>query len=481
MTSKARPIPKKRSRRLAVAVVVLAIALIGAWLAITSSGRSALEAATNRVAVAGLPLLPADIKPAKDRTGQDPAAWFARVANAKNLWDMRALSVPSTYRPLLESARRREFGEDARVAFEQFQASMEKLTSEEKDPLASWSAFWTVLDKLLRESDGTSDWGDAPENALRLLSIGLEPSMQIAREAKDYGPIDPAQLTAQLDAANEGFPRLLVVQELGILDAVQANAIYHAQSQQYAKALDDVRAGLAVARIHRPSCLFVGNMLWTVDLQRTLDILQAILPMLPRQLDVADIEAELTAMMPRQEMAAAIAGERAFGNRVYEHMSHGDYPADKAAFATNNPLWRAHWALVRDWDRAAYLDAMGVWIDRLAKPAYLRAPLASKDPNSWWAPMASIITPVFSTKIGLADQLEARLALARAALASYRGGAPAAFTFLATSIDPFDGRTLRSATGDGGFIAFWSIGPDLKDDGAKDRALDIVWTLKLRE
>jgi hypothetical protein len=125
MTAAARPTSKKRASRVAIVSIALFVAGIVAYFAFRASSRAALDAATNRVAVAGLPLMPSELKPAKDRVGKDPAEWFARVANTKNRWEMRELSVPSTFRPLLESARRRELGDDERVAFEKFEATSE--------------------------------------------------------------------------------------------------------------------------------------------------------------------------------------------------------------------------------------------------------------------------------------------------------------------------------------------------------------------
>src|SRR5262245_41162800 len=114
-----RPVTRRRKLQnwLLVAAVVLVPTLV-AWFWIKASGRSARDARWNRIKMSGDPLMPADIPPPPSR-GKDPAEWLARLTGVRNRWDMWDLSDPEDFRKLLESARRRELGEDAREAFEQ--------------------------------------------------------------------------------------------------------------------------------------------------------------------------------------------------------------------------------------------------------------------------------------------------------------------------------------------------------------------------
>jgi hypothetical protein len=481
--------PRARRRRLWIPLATAALVL-GGLFAFVRVGAAMREAAIDRIKMANQPLLPIDLKPAHDRKGKDPAEWLARVNDVRNTWEMHDLTDATSYHKLLERSARRDFGdderalfgEDARVAFAELEICIEKLIEGEKDSAAVWNSFWGALDGLLRQSNGSSDWGACPEKALRVLALGLEKSMKLAREGREYGPVDPQVVARLLDKENESFPSLPVVQEARIADAVQVWALHDAQSKRFATALDDVRAGLDVARIHQPSYWLVSHVLWVLHMGRTLDALEAVLPLLPRGLDVSDIEATLSAARPRDELAFALVSERAFTNRVFEHMREGWSPPEGTALhASFVERWR--WRLVGDRDQAAYLDAMTHAIERAAKPRVLRAPEDEPSRSAWWHPIATMITPTLEAHLTAADALEARLALARAALTAYRAGAADTFKFLKDSHDPFDGRPLRCAFGTGaqeGLVVFWSVGPDGNDDGGTDPTKDIVWRLKLK-
>lgn len=481
--------PRARRKRLWIALAIVALAIGGA-IAFVRSGAARREAAIDRIKMANEPLLPSDLKPARDRGGKDPAAWLARVNDVRNAWEMRDLTDATSYHKLFERAQRRDFadeeragfGEDARVAFAQLQICIEKITEGQKDSAAVWNSFWGTLDGLLRRSDGSSDWGECPAKALRVLALGLEKSMKLAREAHEYGPVDPRGVAQLLDKENESFPFLPAVQEARIADAVQVWAMHDAQSKRFKETLDDVRAGLDVARIHQPSYWLVGHVLWVLHVDRTLDALEGVLPLLPRELDVADIDAALSSLRPRDELVLALQAERAFANRLFQHIREGWSPPEKSALhASAFERWR--WRLVGDRDQAAYLEAMTRAIERAAKPRILRPREDDASRSAWWNPIATKITPPLEDRLTAADALEARLALARAALTAYRHGAAETFKFLKNSIDPFDGKELRCAFGAGaqeGLVVFWSVGPDGKDDGGSDPAQDIVWRLRLK-
>jgi hypothetical protein len=469
---------------LLAAVIVLVV--IGAWITVQARGRSRRQTAIDHVIIAHEALLPAQLEVPADRRGKDPSEWLARVANVHNAWDMSAIADAHTYNTLLESGRAGRHGENGRVAFERFEACMgpwlaEQKDAAQKDIVEAWSMYWVDMAARLQEANGTIEWRECAQAAVQLLAAGLEPSMKLAREAAAYGAIDPKHVGAQLDAQDEPFPRLPVIEEARLADAVHVTAMFDAHAQRYGDALDDVRAGLAVARIHQPSDWVLSNMLWVLHVRRALDTLQMILPQLPRGLEVADIEAQLTAMSPGDELAHALKGERAFGNRVFESMRNGWRPPGGAAFAPSSLLSGVQRWLVGDADQAAYLEAMAQEIEIVSHPAFLRRDLPAHPTAGFWTPATSVVLPALASPLSTVDVLEARLALARVALTAYRAGAKDALTFLSKSVDPFDGQPIRCAFGDKGLIVFWSVGPDHRDNSATTGSDDIVWPLRLRD
>ena len=148
-----------------------------------------------------------------------------------------------------------------------------------------------------------------------------------------------------------------------------------------------------------------------------------------------------------------------------------------------NGLRRWSTRLVIDHDQAAYLEAFERTIARASRPEFMRSPESGVSKAAWWQGLGALMPPILEQRLATADALEARLALARAALTAYRYGAAKTFEFLKDSIDPFDGRPLRCALGVGpqeGLVVFWSVGSDKSDDGGTDPTKDIVWRLKLK-
>lgn len=467
-------------RRWWIAIFFVAV-LLFCWLGVRWRGAALRRAAIDQIKIDNQALIPAFLpSPAQDRTN-DPGEWLMRVARSRPAWDMSDLSDPERYRFLLEEARSNRLGEDARISFEDFEQKFRSLLESAPDKTAFWNEFWVGLAVRLRNCDGTRDWGPAKNSAVHLIAVGLADCMQVARQAAQYGPIDPVRAAAELENSNASFPTLPFLEEARLGDAVHVTAISKAQSGYAAEALESLRAGLAVAHIHAPSEWLMSEMMWSLQMTRVLDALQTILPMLPRGIDLSWLEQELTAARPRDSMARAIRGERAFGNRVLELIRSGDLPRDGVLYAPGTWLSRLHRALVNDVDQARYLTTMTEAARRAESPAYLRTKAIDGVPDSFWAPTAAIIAPEFGPSLRTSDLLEARLGLARAALTAYQKGAKDALTFISESFDPFDGRPLRCGFGDDGLVVFWSTGPDGKDDAADVESDDIVWGLKLAE
>ncbi len=453
-------------------VAVVAIRLVGA---------QRLRAAVDRIALEGQALTPAYLPIPKNEGKLDPSEWFARVARSRPQWDMTQVSDPSKYPLLLDEARTNRMGEDARLAFEAFDAALRVHLEGAADQAAQWNEFWVALAVRLRECDGVRPWTDRERSAVRLIAVGLGNEMLLARQAAAYGVIDPVRESAALEGPAESFPKLPFVQEARLADAIHVTTLNHVQSGRAGEALDTLRSGFAIARIHSTPRWLMSEMMWTLQMTRVLDGMQTILPMLPRGLDLADFEAAFTEARPRESMAMAIRGERAFGYRVFERLREGAAPHDVASLAPRSFLSDLRGMLVGDFDRARYLDTLTTAALRAEQSRYLRQPAIDGVPDSFWTPIASIVAPQLEPSLASSDRLEARLALARVALVAYRQGAKDALEFLSKSTDPFDGRPIRCGLGDTGLVVFWSAGSNGKDDGALPDTDDIVWGLKLRD
>jgi hypothetical protein len=121
---------------------------------------------------------------------------------------MSDLSDPKKYSFLLDEARANRMGEEARLAFESFDAELRKYLAARGDSSEKWNQFWVGLALRLRECDGVQTWGSLNEGAVRLLAAGLASQMTLARQASAYGVIDPVRATSALESSNESFPKL---------------------------------------------------------------------------------------------------------------------------------------------------------------------------------------------------------------------------------------------------------------------------------
>jgi hypothetical protein len=462
-----------------VAIFVTLVAL--SVIILQARGRARRQTAIDAIKMTREALMPSDLKTPADRTGRDPSEWLASTGSTRNLWEIAALSDLESYQQARDAGATGRAEDEARIAFERFESCIRPVLAARKDSNAAWSEFWVGVATQLRTADGTAAWTDCQAEAVQLLATGLAPSMKLARAAAGLGPIDPQRVTRALDQADAGFPELPFTREVRIADAVEATALFDAQSKRFAAALDDVRAGLDVADVHRPSHWLLGYAIWTMHVGRALDSLQLILPLLPRGIDVTDIEARLTALRPGEELATALRGERAYGYRVFESLRSGWTPKGGASFAPSSLLARMHRWLVGDEDEAAYLEAMTSSIERAQQPAFLRKEAMPAPPTGFMTPVTSQVMPALDGMMSASDLLAARLALARMALAAYRGGAQDALTFLSKSIDPYTGLPLQWGTGENELVAFWSVGPDRKDNNASPDSDDVRWALRLRD
>lgn len=462
-------------------VVALIAVVVTAFFVLRGAGDRRLKRAIKRVELEGQALTPAYLPIPKNAGKPDPTEWLTRVARSRPAWTMSDLSDPAKYAFLLDEARANRIGEDARIAFETFDVVLRKFLEGAADSSAKWNELWVSLAVRLRKCDGVQPWGELNEAAVRLLAVGLAQQLTLARQAAAYGEIDPVREASSLESANEAFPKLPVLEEAVLADAVHVTAVHKAQAGYALEALDALRAGLAMARIHSSPRWLMSKMVWALQMLRVLDGLQTILPTLPRGLDVADIENELAAARPRAALAQAIRGERAFGYHRLTTLYEDGVVEAADTLVPISFFQRLTAPLVGDTDRAEYLEALTDGANRAEQVRHLRAPAFDGVQRSLWTPFAAAFAPSLEPSLHTSDLLETRLLLARVALVAYRAGAKDALQFLSTTADPFDGRPIRCGFGEKGLVVFWSVGPDGKDDGAVPDSDDIAWGLKLPE
>lgn len=138
-------------------------------------------------------------------------------------------------------------------------------------------------------------------------------------------------------------------------------------------------------------------------------------------------------------------------------------------------------SLTLSYDQARNIRAWRERIDRIALPAFRRPKAAAPGwSEKHLAPMTTWMSRAPETAMATADDLEARLVLARAALIAFHSDAKALLEFVAQTTDPFDGKPIRAGFGEGGLVLLWSVGPDGVDDGGLDDERDLVWRFRPR-
>ncbi len=454
-----------RPRILLALIAILVLALVGAFAA-RWYGAKQRQAALLALAAAGKPVFPEDLVRAPD-SGPDPAPWLLRVASAERRFEPGMLRAPESWAQLRENARRGALGPEVEAAF----STLEACAGAADAPTAVARVY-----AVLEARDGIVDPPPCGLEALELIEAGHAPFLDIAREAAGLGAIDPTVVLKRLEADGATLPKLPAIEIVRLAAALPAHTLRASWSGDDARVLDALRTQADVARVVENSGLLIGAIVWTQAVQRLLDGLEIALPGLDADADLAWLETELERLRPRAVLTAALEGERTWTNRVYTLARTQGQGAVEVPDTGWIPL-----GFVLAYDQSVYLAAVENEIGRLAKSAYLRPP---REEPGWverrFAPLARMLRPLYAEIETGFDEVEARLALARAALIARRGGAEAALPWIGQSTDPFDGRPLRCAMGREGLVVFWSVGRDRVDQGGGDDALDLIWRLRLR-
>jgi hypothetical protein len=450
---------------------------LGAWAVFSWSSMLARSTAIDRVRTAKQPLTTAELKSTGQRAGKDPAEWLARAASTQSAFELGDLMQPERYAELLQRARAGALGAETAAAFDALEAHFEAVDVRARD--VARRELWTSLEQGLRLADGTLEWKRPHVDAVRLLVLGLAPFAPVLESAHEYGSIDPRSIVKQLDDAHAFWPSLPAGSEPRVADLAYLRALERALGGAGARVGEPIGNALACAAIHEPPALLVSFGFWSVHVERALDALQVSLPLIERGVDWTAIEAQLLALRPRETLRAALRVERTFGNRAFELLEHGADDLETLGVDIDRPAWVLGLTLTRD--SAIYNETLTDALEALTKPfAARRSEPRRQLTGSWMSPIANGIVPRVDDLALLADKLEARLVLARAALIAYEAGARDALAFLGKSNDPFSGKPVQCALNESGMILLWSVGADGVDDGGSDPTRDIVWRLRLR-
>ncbi len=418
------------------------------------------------ITASGAPSLPEDLqRPADPRP--EPTQWLAQATAARTRWDPVALTDAAMFGALREKSAQGQFGGEAEEAF----AALETCAGSSANAAA---AVQRVLD-ILNSHDGIVVTPPCGLEAVRLTAMGMAAHGEVGMLAGRYGPIDPQVIVDSLTATGATFPTLPIQSTIDVGASLQLELLQALWSERLDRVPDLLRAQRDVAHIYEGAPFLVGAF-GVFDSERSLlGMIELALPRLDPGTDLAWLERDLEAMRPRAQLATAATGERAFGNRAFELIRHG---GDRSELPANSFLPAS---LRISYDQAYFLDTWGQRIASLDDAAFRRA----SPPRPGWfdrvmAPISSALATAPDAITALADELEARLVLARTALLAFRTDAKALLEFIPKTSDPFDGKPIRCGFNDGGLVILWSVGPDGVDDGGTDDAKDIVWRYKPR-
>ncbi len=444
-----------------VASFLLAI-LLGA-LALRWMGAQMRADELSRLAAESQPIVPSDFAESKDPQ-PEPTPWFVELASSSARFELADLANPTTFESWRKRAESGDLGAEVRDAF----ARLETCAGS-----GAAAAVQRVID-VVAARDGIVEIPECGREAAALLALGVAPRVDVARRAKLYGPVSPRVVNEILDRTGAVFPNLPVPQAVELGQALAIEVVRASWNDHPELVPDLLRAQRDIARIFESVPLLVASFATIKSDTRLLEMLEFALSRLPRDTDLGWLEAELESIRPRARLAAACVGERAFGNRAYETMRTGAKPSGLAKGGLPT-------ALTLSFDQATFLRSWRERIARMGDAAHRRGPEPSFGAiEKKLAPIATTIVRFSEGMLLAADDLEARVLLARAALLAFRTDAKSLLEFLAKTSDPYDGRPIRVGFTESGITTLWSVGPDGSDDGGLDDTRDIVWRFRPR-
>ena len=405
--------------------------------------------------------------------GDDPGPWLVKVAQSQPRWSLADLATPAARDSVLARLDAGEAADAGRAAARELRAAWSEDGRGTDD---GWASLAGRLDQRLEHAAGIESWLRTERALLAVVALGGEGLVNLALEARGLSSIDPQAVLAALDKEAAPFPQLPALQEIELARACRATALLGALRQDPGLWQAGIDGLLAMARVHDQPDWLMAAVLHQSHLRTLCDVLELSISHLPREWDLRAAEDALSVARPREALRRGMAGERAFGLRVWDRTdAQAQLPGEPTSLLDALFMW-----FFVDRDRAAYLQRWQTAIAAARLEAHERGAetrlLVAKP--SWTTLRTSLLVPRLDEQLEHADRTEARVRLAQGALVAWRGGAQEALPWFAGSVDPYDGKPLRAALGDGGLVQLWSTGRDAKDDeGQLER--DIVWRMRI--
>jgi hypothetical protein len=471
-------------RKVLIVLAVIVALLVVASLVLLVMGWVSSSRASEEVRARGEPLHVRDIQFLADAPASDLAERLAQLSKAfEDSADL--LMDPMSLDESLERVRAWAPAADALPMVESF-VDCARTSSPTDQKLETFD--FDALAALIEDPGHATTLTDCQKLGLRVKQRLAEPLVDVAEAVCRANPESGERWTRGWQPKDGPVPPEKYVRVMVAARVLMETAPALAMDGRPDEAIRRMNVAMQGGRTIRGMPWLLAHLAWVSAVRNAVRGLQITLPFLPRAADLSSFARELDASAPRSNLERALIGERAFGNDILE----GAFD-----FGGIEPSWRL--SITRLWlslDRAFFLRRMSAAVEQAKRP-FFEPPIEvrpwEKDSTKFprWALGSSMVLPRLDSVFQHTAKLEAQLLLARAAITAFSEGAEAGARVAANSIDPFDGKPLRTRIESDGTLVMWSIGIDRVDNGAgpdpRDEdeqklrgPLDIVWRVKPR-
>jgi len=460
--------------RIAVALALIVLVSIGiVW----TSGRVRLNRALEQVRASGGPELPRQ-EPVVTEAGKKTAAWFEQFAD-EDAWARDELdstrsieaflashgnepAVAAQTEPLMRLADALRVGDEEIPAHQveldhdeirkQISEQFQGKPSDAREDLeqARVEAVRKRVREFLESQAPIDRWDRVSHDWVSTRELAHANALARASEILQLSDCDPPA-TRGAGRFELAASRTVFAVQRALIEALPAHAI-RGDPQGFEQT---ARAALALGRMHA-RCW--GLIHFSLDGMNTLsaeDALRASLQFLPPSADLSGIEADISALRPRDRAPLALKQERAIGNEIFLDLRAGFLTGPIALDGKDfieKQLVRLWW----DHEQAGYLEDMrrALELDPRA-PFECEGGLAAYDSIGadlreahWWKMIRLMITPNFRSQARMTAVFEVQQQLTLLCLAARRNPASIAAR-IATTKDPFTGKPLSMREEDG--------------------------------